>query len=127
MADFYTKPVYQGTMTGEQITVELMLQELNKIEVRHDESKAMPLITALTKRGIYPAETVPGNSSTVLDMVQGWGAWWFEYKAPFECPHCKTDLRDYKWGPPGKREIGIVVNDFVQHWECPDCHGTWAR
>src|SRR5574340_130842 len=53
-----------------------------------------------------PAETVEGNPNSVWSMVGGWGARWHEWRPPFECPHCKADLRDHRTGPPFKREVG---------------------
>ena len=64
---------------------------------------------------------------SILKAVWGYGARWHRFREPFECPHCKADLRDHDNGPPFKREIGRVVNDYVDQWSCPDCGKTWPR
>jgi hypothetical protein len=85
------------------------------------------LIEELISRDVYPAETVEGNPNTVRAMVEGWGAWWHQWSEPLECPRCKADLRDFKLGPPFKREISHVDpgRDEVTHSSCPDCKGSW--
>lgn len=81
------------------------------------------MINALIVRGIYPKDPVKENPSTVESMVIGYGARWFQWRGPFACPHCKTDLRDHAHGPPFKREIGIhdPELDRTTGFVCPDC------
>jgi hypothetical protein len=79
------------------------------------------LVEALQVMEAYPKETVEGNPNTILTMVKGYGARWFEWREPFQCTNCKADLRDHKAGPPFKREVGVVENDRVKHFVCPDC------
>lgn len=79
------------------------------------------LIRALQRMKVYPKETVEGNPNSILTMVKDYGARWFEWREPFECNNCKVDLRNYETGPPFKREIGIVENDSVKNFICPDC------
>lgn len=55
------------------------------------------------------------------------------------CPHCGVSLigdpipeADRASGYYGesthwKRQIGIVENDRVARWRCPDCGGEWSR
>jgi len=52
------------------------------------------------------------------------------------CPHCLSDLtgdeipeehRHNFGGTHFSRRIGVVDNDRVQYWECPDCGGQWPR
>jgi hypothetical protein len=85
------------------------------------------MIDELTRRGVYPKETVEANPNNVRTMVDGWGARWFEWKGHLACAHCKIDLRDHRLGPPFKLEVGISANDRVQHYECPKCGGIIPR
>jgi rubredoxin len=85
------------------------------------------LIDELIRRKVYPETTPEENPNTVHQMVSGWGAYWHTWKGTLECPHCKVDLRDHKSGPPGVRQIGVIVEDRVAYWVCPDCKGTWDR
>ena len=89
-----------------------------------DEQLIHSMVDELIARGVYPKETVEGNPNTVYSMVDGWGAHWHVWRGPFECPHCKADLRDQRTGPPFKREIGMVAHDRVTHYVCPDCKQT---
>lgn len=53
------------------------------------------------------------------------------------CPLCGVSLiggeipeKDRHWfgnHTHFKREIGIVWNDRVREWKCPDCGGVWKR
>lgn len=53
------------------------------------------------------------------------------------CPHCgvsligepipEDQLKYYGNRTHWRREIGIVENDRVVEWQCPDCGGTWPR
>ena len=91
-----------------------------------DRAKMEALIAQLITRGVYPAETVPGNPNTVYAMVRGWGARWFQWAEPLSCPHCKADLRDHVTGAPFKREIGHYSRerDMTTGFTCPDCKGS---
>jgi hypothetical protein len=88
-----------------------------------DKARMKTMIDELIERCVYPKETVQGNPSSVYTMVDGWGARWHEWRGPFECPHCKADLRDHRTGPPFKREIGHVDErlDRCTGFSCPDC------
>lgn len=88
-----------------------------------DETKMQRMVDQLIARGVYPAETVPGNPNTVLGMVKGWGARWYQWREPHACPHCNADLRDRRTGPPFKREIGQYDrgSDRTTGFFCPDC------
>lgn len=84
------------------------------------------LIDKLVEVGIYPSDptkAMKDHNYSILDMVNTWGVDWYFYDEPFECPHCKSDLRD-KNGPPLKREIAIsnFVLDRVVDYICPDCY-----
>ena len=83
-------------------------------------------IHELILRRVYP---VHWPKPDVHERVRGWGAYWHQYREPLNCPNCNADLRDQKWGPPGKREIGHVdpVRDRVAKWQCPDCKHFWGR
>lgn len=70
-----------------------------------DNEKIMKMIGELIDCGVYPSDTVKDNPNTILAMVKGWGVRWHEWEEPFECPHCKVDLRDQRAEPPFKREI----------------------
>lgn len=48
------------------------------------------------------------------------------------CPRCGTDWRITIANPSGtategSRLIGVVINDRVLYWDCPNCHARWAR
>lgn len=88
-----------------------------------DDNLKLQMVKELIKRGVYPAETVPGNPNTVSTMVNGYGAKWHEWRPPFACPHCGADLRDHETGPPYKREIGMYSDelDCTTGFICPDC------
>jgi len=90
-----------------------------------DETKMRQMVDQLIARGVYPAETVPGNPNTVFGMVKGWGARWFQWREPLTCANCGTDLRDHNGGPPFKREIGHYDRgtDRTEGFSCPDCKG----
>lgn len=96
--------------------------ETGKIEKlpEPDDDKLRQLIDEAVRRGIYPRDTHPSNPNDVYSMVRGYGARWFEWSGPLECPHCHTDLRAEE-GPPFKREIGISENDRCTGFICPDC------
>ncbi len=87
--------------------------------------KMYEMIGLLIERGVYPAETVPGNPNTVYQMVAGWGATWHQFRGRLNCPKCGTDFRCHVTGPPFTRQIGIVEHDSVGKWQCPDCKEYW--
>lgn len=121
--------VLRGTADDNKILE--MLQEEHLKFSRSNQERIGLYVDALIERGVYPKETVPGNSRTVLEMVSSYGAYWYKWREGtiLECPHCKADLRDLEQGPPGVRQIGHVDRgtDRVEFWKCPDCHGTWSR
>lgn len=88
---------------------------------KSDPALMHQMIDELVCRGVYPAKPAEGNPNTVYQMVDGWGARWHVWREPIECPHCRTDLRDHRTGPPGKREIGLSNRESVYAWKCPDC------
>ena len=87
-----------------------------------DHDVMRDLIGELILRGVYPAKLPVGNPNTIEGMVDGWGARWFMWRGPFECPHCRTDLRS-PIGPPFKREVGLYDQgrDRTVGFKCPDC------
>jgi len=72
----------------------------------------------LVEHEVYPKESKLGRSP--LEMVENYGIDWHLYREPHFCPHCNADLRS-KNGPPYKREIGVVENDRLRYYTCPDC------
>ena len=104
-----------------------MLQSERSKFTQSDPIAIKGMIDELIRREVYPKETVEGNPNTVYQMVSGWGAYWHIWKGTLECPLCKTDLRNHESGPPGVRTIGVVENDMIACWRCPDCNGTWPR
>ena len=79
-------------------------------------------VDELVRRGVYPTDwPEPGP----FGRMEGWGARWHLYGAPHRCRVCSVDLCDRSWGPPGKREIGIVEKDYVVRYRCPDCSSEW--
>ena len=103
-------------------------KERNKFD-RSDSAKMQEIIDQLIENGTYPFSTwMLENGSTHLSMVEGYGAMWFQWSAPLNCPHCGTDLRDHVHGPPFKREIGIEgMYDRVDYYKCPDCGQKISR
>jgi hypothetical protein len=95
----------------------------NRFVWDQDQVEIKSMIDALIARGVYPAVTVEGNPNDVYTMVTGYGARWHEWREPHACPHCKADLRDYRTGPPYKREIGLYDRDTDRTVSviCPDC------
>lgn len=112
-------------MTDEELLLALD-QERRKHSLR-DNAKINGFIQELITRKVYPPETVNGNH--ILNMVDCYGAYWYTWKTPYECPHCKADLRDLKSGPPFRRVISIYDQnrDRTIGWKCPDCNGEWPR
>lgn len=82
-------------------------------------------VDSLIRRRVYPAQTLNGNPTRdPYKMMEGWGAYWHIWKEPLVCPHCQADLRDNVLGPPFKREVGMVHQDRVSYFYCPDCKHT---
>ncbi len=107
--------------------LEALNEERQKF-TRSDEVLIGRMVEELIMRGVYPVKAQEGNPNTIRAMVDGWGAYWHLWREPLECPHCKTDLRDTRVGPPFKREIGVELGrDCVDHYECPDCRKNIAR
>lgn len=110
---------------------EQLLKELDTERSRRfsDEAKMKAMIGELITRGVYPKETVPGNpTKDIYRMVSGYGVYWFQWREPLNCWHCKADLRNLESGPPFKREIGRYDDrlDRTVYTTCPDCGGTMA-
>lgn len=101
----------------------LLQEERNKF-TRSNARLVHQYTDELIARRVYPTHW-PGPS--VHERVHGWGAYWHVWRDPLNCPHCNSDLRDQKWGPPGKREIGLSDGDSVRRWRCPDCGKKWPR
>lgn len=116
--------VYNAVFTDLPVATLLTLIDEARVSVDPKAAETLERLTdAVIRRGVYPEETVPGNPNSVLDMVRGWGALWFEWKGPLTCPLCQADLCDYEHGPPFKREHAIVEGDHIQFFTCPDCKG----
>jgi len=112
-------------------------KEINKILKRIDHhrlkrsNKAAELVAIMVEEGVYKDTPLIlkwknfGWENPFLTMVITWGARWFEYSEPHFCPHCNADLRDYTWGPPGKREIAHYSQkvDCTLYDICPECRG----
>lgn len=92
---------------------------------RSDKEKMQLMVNELVARRIYPR--VSGNNLTPLEMVECYGAYWFEWREPLNCPACNADWRDLEHGAPFKREIGISDGDSVHTWKCPDCEHLMPR
>jgi hypothetical protein len=110
----------------EQLDNEALLSALTTERsafTRSDPLLLRLMIEELIRRKVYPTDTVEGNPNSVVTMVEGWGARWHEWRPPFECQHCHCDLRDYRTGPPFKREIAVTdfVRDHTVDYRCPDC------
>lgn len=109
------------------MTDEELLQELHEERNRPGPPnlpRMRELVDQLVQRGVYLEKSLSGN--TALQMVEGWGAYWHVWREPFECPHCKRDIRDHKSGPPFKLEVGIYDRDLdrTTHFLCPYCKGV---
>jgi hypothetical protein len=112
-------------MRDQEVLLELD-QERRKF-TKADDAKMHALIAELQARCVYPKETVTGTP--VFKMVDGYGAFWHQWRGTLECPHCKADLRDHKNGPPFKREIAFYNRDRdrTEYFICPDCEGRIER
>jgi DNA-directed RNA polymerase subunit RPC12/RpoP len=78
-------------------------------------------IAILRDRGVYPQDTVEGNCNTVEKMVEWWGARWHIWTGLFACPHCGSEQRDLRTGPPFMRTIAVINRDRAEYYRCPDC------
>jgi hypothetical protein len=102
-----------------------LLQALHQERIKFTESNKeymAALVDKLVELGIYPAHGFNGRYQT-LQMVECYGVDWHQFSGPHYCPFCKTDLRDWEAGVPGKREIYVKVldNRSESHYQCPDC------
>lgn len=84
-----------------------------------DDDRLATISALLIIRGVYPPETIRGGR--ILDMVENYGARWYLWREPLNCPHCGSDQRDHKSGPPFARTIAVIINDRAHHYKCPDC------
>jgi hypothetical protein len=111
------------------LTLLQLLDQERNLFVLSDKTFMQTIVDELIRRKVYPEDTVEGNPNSVFTMVEGWGAYWNVWKGILICPHCNADLRDYKMGPPGLRQIGVIDRglDKISYWICPDCKGTWGR
>jgi len=102
-------------------------EEREKFE-KADTAVMQGYVDALIECGEYPKEVNPRMKATHLSMVEGWGAYWHQWKGKLECPTCGADFRDLVNGPPGKREISIYsrARDRTVAQRCPDCKHEWA-
>lgn len=101
----------------------LLSAERNKF-TRSNEALMREYVDELIARRVYPTHWPVQDP---YERVRGWGAYWHVWRDPLNCPHCNSDLRDQKWGPPGKREIGLSNGDSIRRWRCPDCEKEWPR
>ncbi len=109
----------------ESKSVEDLLEDVRKERLKFtlaDNSNLNKLVAELVAIGEYPAESKMGVPAQ--KMVQYYGAYWHKYKEPFECRHCKGELRDLENGPPFKLEIGMIENDSCAFFFCPHCRET---
>ena len=115
-------------MAFEHLTNDTLLDALahERLTVDPDEENMGRMIDELVARSVYPAKLPEGNPNTLLMMVHGWGARWFEFKGYLNCPHCNTDLRS-PMGPPFKLEIALydAGRDRTVGWKCRECEETW--
>lgn len=108
-------------MTRSEILLAELALETHLLDRNQEKMKA--ICDELEALGTYPQN---GYNRSTLKMVESWGAYWHEYKGTLNCPNCNVDLRDER-GPPGKREIGVVINDRVAYFLCPNCEGRIER
>jgi predicted RNA-binding Zn-ribbon protein involved in translation (DUF1610 family) len=45
---------------------------------------------------------------------------------PDPCPECGVDLAYQVDGKTYSRKVGVVINDKVAVYRCPDCGGQWT-
>ena len=111
----------------ESIDTESILQALDTERrnfTRSDKQKILEMVSELVRRGVYPqkpSDRYPENTHSTETMVDSYGAKWHEWSGPTSCVACGSDLRDLRFGPPFKREVGIVENDHCVQFRCPDC------
>ena len=112
--------------------IEAILTELDteRSKAAADKTKMQQLVDRLWELGVYHTTPVmEKHNYSALQMVEGWGVCWHEYQEPLSCPACKADWRNYKTGPPFKREIGLYdsCSDRTMLWKCPDCGEEFPR
>ena len=102
---------------------------LDAARTKGEDAQMHELIAELQARCVYPKETVPKNTNTVFQMVEGWGVRWYRWSGTLQCQHCNVDLRDHENGPPFKREIGFYNRDRdrTEYYICPECKGRIER
>lgn len=109
--------------------IEAILDELDAERQKFtqaDKEKMHRLVDELVERGVYvmtPAMRKHGY--TPFSMMEGYGARWFTFEGILNCPKCGVEWRDLENGPPFKRQIGLVENDCLVAWKCPDCHAEF--
>jgi len=104
------------------------IDKLRRILNATHEEEYTKLIVEMIEAGVYP-HTKVSSKIGIQKMVEGYGAYWFEYDAPHICPHCRSDLRDLENGPPFKREISNYSRelDRTVYYTCPDCQKPFER
>lgn len=113
-----------------EVESETLLDMLDKERskfTKSDKDLMHSMIDELVARGVYPDQKDKRNDP--YTMVDGWGAYWHQWKGILNCPHCNADLRDHKAGVPFKREIGLYDRgrDRTTAYQCPDCGKEWPR
>ena len=110
-----------------------VLKELQKLRQdfkgwEKNRDKMKDLVARLVEKNVYPKMGANGTISA-FKMMENYGAYWYMWTAPFNCPHCGSNLRDKKNGPPFKREIGQYSQslDRTVGYQCPDCKEGWPR
>lgn len=83
------------------------------------EDRLEALVNELVIRKVYPEKSQVGTPAVKMAIYYGWD--WHTYRPPLKCPHCSEDLRNHEYGPPFKRELGIIHDDDLHHYECPKC------
>lgn len=105
--------------------IEAILDELETERskfTKADKAKMRQLVDQLVELGVY--RTTPAmerHGYTPFTMMEGWGARWFVFRGMLTCPNCGANWRDTENGPPFKRQIGLIENDRLVAWRCPDC------
>ena len=115
-------------MTDNEL-LEVVEKERNKFS-EADDNLLKGYVDELVKRGVYPQTPMMlENEYDAFHMMEGWGAYWHQFRGLLNCPHCQADLRSPS-GPPFKRELGFedpILYDGVAYEVCPDCKGAWTR
>lgn len=109
-------------------TNESLLKKLHSLNIKFSsddkiKNQMREICDELIERKVYPKYS-SNSKYSALEMVKFYGVDWYLYKNPIKCPHCNSDLRDLKNGPPFKREIGIydLEQDRTIYHQCPDCN-----